>query len=298
MKSETLFCKIETDESLMESKQHGSIDFPFKFYWEAMSMYDFNCMDWHWHTELEFVYVESGEVSIWINEEVVSLTAGNGIFINSRALHRLHSERDAVIPNFLFLPVFISPSDSLIYHRYVHPIISSAFSFQKFEETVPWQANVLSSMREIIHLNCEDQSSPFQISILVQQLWLLLADHIQLPDVPGSSVSSHARLQLMMEFIQNNYADELLLDDIAQAAHVSKSTALYLFRNILQITPVNYLILYRLKQAAVRLSKTEQKISEISQDVGFENVDHFCRTFKKHYGVTPTEYRKGKRSEH
>ena len=86
----------------------------------------------------------------------------------------------------------------------------------------------------------------------------------------------------------------ITLDDIAKQAMVSKSTALNLFRKYLHITPVNYLINYRLKQAGQLLSKTEKKVSLISSETGFHNVDYFCRLFKKRYKLTPTEYRKQK----
>lgn len=76
---------------------------------------------------------------------------------------------------------------------------------------------------------------------------------------------------------------------------ISKSSALNLFRSYLHITPVNYLINYRLKQAALLLSHTEKKVSTISAETGFHNVDYFCKAFKKHYQVTPREYREEKR---
>ena len=96
----------------------------------------------------------------------------------------------------------------------------------------------------------------------------------------------------MMQFIHENYRRNLSLDEIAAQSMISKSSALNLFRSYLHITPVNYLINYRLKQAALLLSHTEKKVSTISAETGFHNVDYFCRAFKKHYQVTPGEYRK------
>ena len=58
------------------------------------------------------------------------------------------------------------------------------------------------------------------------------------------------------------------------------------------MTPINYLISYRLKQAALLLTSTEKKIATIAQESGFNGVDHFCRSFKNSYGITPTDYRK------
>ena len=59
----TSYTKIVTDENLMETIQHGSKDYPFCFYYDNLNLFDFNCIDWHWHSELEFVLVEKGTVN-------------------------------------------------------------------------------------------------------------------------------------------------------------------------------------------------------------------------------------------
>ena len=130
---------------------------------------------------------------------------------------------------------------------------------------------------------------------LIQRLWLEIyenADITYMKDHINDSASSQARLQLMMQYIHQNYSHDISLEDIAGHARISKSTVLNLFHKYLHITPINYLINYRLNEAARLLSKTEKKISTISDETGFNNVDYFCRLFKKHYHLTPTEYRK------
>lgn len=62
-------------------------------------------------------------------------------------------------------------------------------------------------------------------------------------------------------------------------------------------TPVHYLVKYRLQEAAKLLATTEKKITVISGETGFENMDYFCKTFKKYYGRTPTEYRRKKQMD-
>lgn len=95
----------------------------------------------------------------------------------------------------------------------------------------------------------------------------------------------------MMQYIHSNYSENISLLEIARAGKVSISTALNLFRNVLDTSPVNYLICYRLKKAALLLTNTEKKISAISTETGFNNTDYFCKTFKRIYSLTPTEYR-------
>ena len=60
---------IKTDDTLMETALHGINLFPYKLYDENITDYDFNCIDWHWHTEFEFVYIESGIVHFNVGED-------------------------------------------------------------------------------------------------------------------------------------------------------------------------------------------------------------------------------------
>lgn len=95
----------------------------------------------------------------------------------------------------------------------------------------------------------------------------------------------------MMQYIHQNFRQNLTLEDIAGQAMVSKSTALNLFRRYLHDTPVHYLVKYRLQEAAKLLATTEKKITVISGETGFE-IWIILQTFKKYYGRTPTEYRR------
>ena len=65
----------------------------------------------------------------------------------------------------------------------------------------------------------------------------------------------------MMQYIHQKSAYNISLSDIADQAKVSKSTALNLFQRYLGISPVTYLINYRLQEAAKLLASTEKKVT-------------------------------------
>ncbi len=285
--------KIVIDENLMETIKHGESIYPFKYYFEKMSQFDFHCIEWHWHSELEFVYVKSGTLTLWIGECKIELSEGNGVFINSKILHRFYSPDETVIPNFLCMPSFIAQENSLIYQKYVKPIISSSLAFLPFYKEIPWQMEALSIIKQIISSQNNDFVCELTTSILIQKLWLIITKNIDAAysTEQVNNSSAQKRLQLMMQFIHQNYSQNISLAEIADYANISKSTALNLFNNVLHITPINYLIKYRLKEAAALLTKTEKKINTISCETGFRNVEYFCRLFKKYYQLTPTEYR-------
>lgn len=297
MKFNTFYNKIITDETLMETIQHGESDYPFHFYYDNLALYDFHCVEWHWHTEFEFVFVESGTVVFEIGENQFSLSAGSGVFINSKVLHRYYSDEEAIVPNFVFMPDYIAVQNSLIYKKYILPVLSSSLDYQVFAPETPWQAEILEVMKEIINTQEAESGAELITSSLVQKMWDLLYRNVN--DKPirennGASIASQGRLQLMMQYIHQQFSMNISLKDIAEHAMVSKSTALNLFRKYLHITPINYLINYRLQEAAKLLSSTDRKIHVISKEVGFESVDYFCKAFKKYYSMTPTEYRKNR----
>ena len=283
MNYNTTYNKILTDENMMETIQHGSKEYPFHFYYDNLELFDFHCIEWHWHTEFEFVYVETGTVYFGISDKQFALSEGQGVFINSKILHRYFSQGNAIVPNFVLMPYFIAAQDSLIYQKYVLPIMASPMDYQIFSQDIPWQAQALSLMREITA--AQEKASDVELvnSYLIQKIWHILYQNTDVEHMgkkENYSASSQARLQLMMQYIHQDFAYNISLSDIADQAKVSKSTALNLFQRYLGISPVTYLINYRLQEAAKLLASTEKKVTVISKDTGFDSVDYFCKAFK------------------
>lgn len=287
--------KIITDENLMETIQHGDKEYPFRFYYDNLALFDFNCVNWHWHTEIEFVYVQSGTVTFCIGTEQITLSEGNAVFINSKVLHEFYSEDNAVIPNFVCYPTFIAPIETRIYNQYVQPIISSTISYQIFSPVLPWQKEILDILQEIFTQQNSACAKELITSSLLQKLWAVFFEHIDTPHLnqqQDHSAQSQIKLQVMMQYIHTNYSSQIALSDIAQSAGISKSSALSFFHKYLKMAPVSYLILYRLKKASELLITTDLKLVEIAYATGFNNIGYFCKQYKIHYGITPTEYRK------
>lgn len=123
MENEIKKDRITTDETLRETASHGSEEYPFSYYYEDIWDFDFHCIDWHWHPEVEFVYVQHGKADFLVGGNRYVLSSGDGIFINSQVIHRFEAEDSTIIPNIVFSPVLLAPQDSLIYSRYIRPII-------------------------------------------------------------------------------------------------------------------------------------------------------------------------------
>lgn len=173
-KDDAAYTKVRTDENLMETLRHGNSDFPFQFYDEDLEDFDFGCVDWHWHAEFEFVFVQKGEVHFSVGEDRFHLPEGSGLFINTKVLHRFFAKKEGVIPNFVFGPGLLAPKESLIYRKYVLPVMDFFPDSLAFLPDQPRQERILLEMKEIISLCRLGQSSELRLSSMIQRLWDLL----------------------------------------------------------------------------------------------------------------------------
>jgi AraC-like DNA-binding protein len=90
-------------------------------------------------------------------------------------------------------------------------------------------------------------------------------------------------------FIDNNYAEDIDLDNIADEAYFSKFHFIRLFKKIYGKTPHQYLIVVRIEKA-MQLLRTNQPVSDVCYAVGFESLSSFSGLFKRVVGVTPSAF--------
>lgn len=92
-------------------------------------------------------------------------------------------------------------------------------------------------------------------------------------------------------FIDDNYADAIDLDHIADEAFFSKFHFIRLFKKTYGKTPHQYLIWVRIEKSKLLL-RDEMRISEVCYAVGFDSVSSFTGLFKRVAGQTPSAYQK------
>ena len=95
----------------------------------------------------------------------------------------------------------------------------------------------------------------------------------------------------MLSFIHRHYAEKVTVARIADAAGVSEREVTRSFRQDLNQTPIEYLISYRLNEAKKLLADNDAAITEICYQCGFSDSAYFGKTFRRAYGMTPSEYR-------
>ncbi len=102
---------------------------------------------------------------------------------------------------------------------------------------------------------------------------------------------------LAEQYINENYQRDISVQEIADAAGVSRSHLSRVFKEERGMTLLEYILGVRLTAAMKLLDETDMNVSGIAALVGFNNTNYFYRCFKAHYGVTPNEYRSAKKTE-
>ena len=112
----------------------------------------------------------------------------------------------------------------------------------------------------------------------------------KLPQVAGNEGSKDERLTAMLNFIQNNY-QTVTLESMAEQFHLSEPYISKYIKDKSSKTFGEHVAHIRMKRAKTLLKNGNMTVENIAYAVGYQNVEHFNRTFKKIFDMTPIQYR-------
>lgn len=102
------------------------------------------------------------------------------------------------------------------------------------------------------------------------------------------------RVESVVNYINAHMADRINRKTLAELLNLSETRFHYVFKEMMGVPPMKYLLLQRFQKAQKLLLTTSISIEEIAEMVGFENHANFTRLFKKYYHMSPMKYRKMK----
>ena len=102
----------------------------------------------------------------------------------------------------------------------------------------------------------------------------------------------HQVVQLIMTYMENNYAKDISIEQLATLYYVSPTYLSKIFKDLTGVSPINYLIQIRLKKAHELLTTDDLTVKEVAKAVGYEDAYHFSKSFKKHFGTSPSLVKK------
>lgn len=289
--------QIITNQFQKEQKKHGNDHFPFLVSYQRLSEYDQGSFMLHWHPEIEITYVQSGSMNYKVNNQSYHLKKGDIIFNNSNALHSgaMESHLDCAYTPITFDPKLIYGFfQSTICTKYVDPIIQNpSVSAIHIDQSEPWHAIFREKMLEVIAL---DKNRPdyyeLDISIRMQIMWRLLAEHLPLQPGPAKTdLIEYQRIKSIITFIEQNYMNHITLADISSHIHLCESECTRLFKRHMNTTLFTFLQEYRIERSLEYLN-TGLSIALTASRTGFSDPNYYSKVFTKIKGCSPTKYQK------
>lgn len=272
----------------LDKKQHGTPDFPVEYYY-VDSKHPRYTMAFHWHREWELLRILEGEFLVSLDDTTYTLFAGDAILISPETLHGgepvdcvyeclvfdlygLFKKMDVLKPYFTpfyqkeWVPEPLLSGDEA-------PVATLLGVFFK-KDTPCREAKVIAGL---IHL--------FTSIITTHKYRVMTPDLVQ-------SKQWFGRIKIVLEYIEGHFSENISLEMLAQVAGMNARYFCRVFDSLTHHTPMNYVNLYRVEQAAFLLETTDKTITQIGAECGFWESSYFSKVFKKFKKDTPKSYRK------
>jgi len=104
-------------------------------------------------------------------------------------------------------------------------------------------------------------------------------------------MSYREQIEFALDHIEANLKTDLSLADIARTAGYSECHFLRVFKQVMRLTPADYIRKRRLSEIAREMERSGRPASEVAFEYGFNSKENFTRAFRAEHGVAPTEYR-------
>lgn len=244
---------------------------------------------WHQHPEYEIIYIKNGDGKLRVGDFQGRYEEGHLFFLGPNVPHTglghgVIGEQIIVQLREDFLGKAFWDAPEMAYIRRL---------FEKSHQGIAFNGAVRNSIGA--QLTQLLKAPPFERLL---GLFHLLHEMAHWPDYEllgaSKNLGSHQdelRMQAIYQYITQHYAEPLHLAALAEIAHLTVPSFCRYFKRKTRQTCTDFVNEYRVNQACQQLH-SEKSIAQIAYDVGFNNLSHFNKTFKRVTGHSPTEYRR------
>ena len=170
--------------------------------------------------------------------------------------------------------------------RYELPSHENVF-YTGVSHDYPWIYNQMIRELQIQRVNYEDM-----ISLYMHHIFISINRYIKEGrETKNDTISDVERAA---HYFKENYNKQISIEQYAEEHLMSVNWFIHSFKNVMKMSPMQYIISLRIATAKGYLENSTKNIAEISNEVGYDNALYFSRLFRKYTGMTPTEYRKKK----
>lgn len=240
----------------------------------------------HWHEHIEFHYFIEGSAKITSNNKTYLVEKGNLMIINDNELHEGYCTKAKL--NAIVLIFEMS--------EFSREIANQNIIFKSLIEN----DKIIQKLMLDIYKEYENNQIGYKLSAkgLVYQLIVYLMRNYAEASLSDSKSSSRSknliRLNTVLLYIEKHYSETITNAQLSSLIHLSEDRFNHLFKESMGISPLKYINDLRIKKAKKLLKAGQNTVSEVAMAVGFNDINHFSRMFKRKYGLTPSSLLKAK----
>jgi len=230
-----------------------------------------------------FFIVESGSGIVTYENKEYELTTGDCFFINCMKSYSHQSNHDLWALKWAH---FNGSHMNGIYNKYIErcgrPVFHSN-NIEQFSDILESLFNIASSNDYVRDMKVFESLTMLLTEILSQS-WQRIDER--------AKIKSKLNLADLHEYLDNHYAEKILLDDLSEKFYINKYYLTRIFKKEFGISIMYYILQKRVSKAKQLLRFSDKTMESIGVEVGLSEPYYFSRIFKQFEGISPSEYRK------
>ncbi|CAL1517753.1 AraC family transcriptional regulator [Chitinophaga sp. MM2321] len=249
---------------------------------------------WHYHSELELVYILSGKGVRYVGNSIENFYEEELVLLGPNLPHAWNNAAEQEQP---VTAIVIYLKEEFLDKTWMQSIEFEAISklLTAMSKGIKVDSEVASGLKHKFFALLK--ASPFEkLMILFQILQELanssnfrfLCEHEFTCDLDSTEKT---RINAVYDYIQHHYLQQISLADIASKVNMSEEYFSRFFSKTMKKPFFEFLNEYKINRACKLLIETDKQVSEVCYASGFESIPFFYRQFKKFKNCQPKTYR-------
>ncbi|MFG6656504.1 HTH-type transcriptional activator RhaS [Scandinavium sp. M-37] len=243
----------------------------------------------HHHDFHEIVIVEHGTGIHVFNGQPYTITGGTVCFVRDHDRHLYEHTDNLCLTNVLYR----SP-DAFRFLSGLEQLLP-----QEQDGVYPshWRVNqtVLQQVRQVVQqMETLDSGDDMHTIANREILFMQLLVHLRKGSLAAEATNNDARLNLLMAWLEDNFADEVCWEAVADRFSLSLRTLHRQLKQHTGMTPQRYLNRIRLTKARHLLRHSDESVTDIAFRCGFGDSNHFSTLFRREFNWSPRDIRQGR----
>lgn len=219
---------------------------------------------------------------------MIRVTDGEGILTTIHGAHSI-KKGDVLFVHFSELVTHITTSKNYKYYSVYFNAENLNLLIDK-PLCVPLDSEEIENYEKmILCLNEANQLSLLKANALFS---MNLSYILKISEVKGSALPYFEQIKACVAYIHENLSESIKTRDLASMCCLCEKHFTTLFTNQIGLTPKQFIIKVKLERASYLLMYSDKTVEQIAFDLNFFSAAYFISTFKRHFGKTPSQFRK------